>query len=481
MAGEKNRTALFDGIDLPDTRIQKVVQVEADTLAPGQPEFVRVYLLSKPGKGSHILSEVWLPKDWNGIFLGLGNGGMAGSIHHGWLMPYLKSGYAVACTDMGTSRGRESGIGNPDVVKDFGWRATHLMTEAGKSVVRRYYGEDARYSYFVGHSTGGQQALAEAQRFPEDYDGILGGVPANNRTHLHTYFLWAHNHFRPREIGPLFTREDVYAITAAATEFHQKAGDGVPGDDFVTIPRADEAFLDEMVRYIGAKNPSFDKLRLDALRAVYDGPINPRTGERIYNGIPAGAERYGCGIYECQAAESPHFYPFIWTFGADYDGYRFDFDRDLDRVNETLAADLNANSADLSAFRERGGKLILFSGSADPCVPYPDAMRYYDRVAAASGGYDSAMEFARWCLFPGRDHGSGGLGVNAVWADESGVGELIALRRWREEGIAPAYMIGTAFHGGNPANGIHFMRRVYAYDGKNAGACPPVCCDRYLK
>ena len=107
MAGEKYRTALFDGIDLPDTKVQKAVQVEAETLAPGQPEFVRVYLLSKPGKGSHILSEVWLPKDWNGIFLGLGNGGMAGSIHHGWLMPYLKSGYAVACTDMGTSRGRK--------------------------------------------------------------------------------------------------------------------------------------------------------------------------------------------------------------------------------------------------------------------------------------------------------------------------------------------------------------------------------------
>ena len=481
MAGIVNITGVFAGADLPFTKVQKAVRVEPEELSPGQPGFIRVYLLSKPGKGSHILSEVWLPKDWNGIFVGLGNGGMAGGIPHGSMLPYLKEGYAVACTDMGTSRGRDSGIGNPDVVRDFGWRATHLMTESAKRLVRLYYGEDACCSYFVGHSTGGQQALAEAQRFPEDYDGILGGVPANNRTHLHTYFLWAHNHFRPRGVGPLFSREDVYAITAAAVEYHQSVGDGVPGDDFVTLPRMDESSIDEMLALIARRVPALDSLRLDALRAVYRGPVNPRTGERIYNGIPAGAERYGCGIYECQREESPHFYPFVWTFGAEYNGYDFDFDRDMNRVNEVLAADLNANSADLSAFRDRGGRLILFSGSADPCVPYPDAMRYYDRVAAASGGYAAAMEFARWFLFPGRDHGSAGRGVSEVWADESGAGEMTALRRWREEGIAPDVLIGAAFRGGDAASGIRFMRKIPAYDGTNLGACPPVCADSCLK
>lgn len=475
-----NGTFIFAGADLPYTTVQKAIFMPMNELAPGQPDFMRIFLLSKPGKGSHILSEVWLPQNWNGIFLGLGNGGMAGGIPHRSMMPYLKKGYAVACTDMGTSRGRLSGIGNPDVAKDFGWRATHLMTEAARRLIRIYYGEEARFCYFIGHSTGGQQALREAQRFPTDYDGIIGGVPANNRTHLHTYFLWAHNHFRPREIGPLFSREDVYAITQAATEFHQMAGDGVQGDDFISLPRADAPFLDEMVRYIGRKNPSFDRLRLDALRTVYAGPVNPRTGERIYNGIPAGAERYGCGIFECQMEESPHFYPFIWTFGESYNGYDFDFDRDMERVNETLGEDLNANSPDLTDFRDHGGKMILYSGSADPCVPYPDAMRYYDRVAEFFGGYISSMDFVRWFLFPGKDHGESGLGVNAVWADDSGEGELTALRRWREEGIAPDCMIGAAFREKNPAEGIRFLRKIAAYDGTNDGVCPPVCADEYL-
>ena len=151
-----------------------------------------VKLVLNPAKESNINVEVWLPDGvkWNGCFLGLGNGGAAGKINPGGLSSMSGQGYAVATTDMGTAPNPDSGIGNPEVWKDFGYRATHLMTVVGKQITKAHFGRDPEYSYFSGGSTGGQQALQEAQRYPEDYDGIAAAVAAHCRTPLHAYFLW---------------------------------------------------------------------------------------------------------------------------------------------------------------------------------------------------------------------------------------------------------------------------------------------------
>ena len=381
----------------------------------GLPPFYRVAFVSRAGGGSLINSELWLPCEWNGIFIGLGNGGMAGYINHDTLAGHLRRGYAVAHTDMGTSRGRDSGIDNPDVWRDFGWRATHIMTEVSKSLIFTHYGRNADYSYFIGSSTGGQQALSEAQRYPLDYDGIIAGVPANNRIFLHTYFLWNHNHLRTPDGRVMFNSDEVNRITALAASYFGELNDGEKGDRFVTFPYQDENTVTDFIAYLAKKCPTFSREQLDALTAVYNGPKNPRTGKQIYNGMPIGSEKYGCGIIDCEAIESPHFYPFIWAFGDGYDGYGFDFDKDMDRLSEVLSPDLNANSPDLSAFMANGGKLIAFSGSADPCVPFPEAMRYCERVIDAMGGYDKTAEFFRYFLLPGRDHGGGGDGINAFF------------------------------------------------------------------
>jgi hypothetical protein len=151
-----------------------------------------VKLLLNPAKGSNINVEIWLPDaaKWNLRFVGLGNGGAAGSINPRSLAALISGGYAVATTDMGTAPNSDSGIGNREVWKDFGFRATHLMTVHAKEVIKAYYGKAPAYAYFNGGSTGGQQALQEAQRYPEDYDGIVASVPAHCRTPLHAYFLW---------------------------------------------------------------------------------------------------------------------------------------------------------------------------------------------------------------------------------------------------------------------------------------------------
>ena len=158
----------------------------------GIPPRTIVKLLLQPAKGSNINVEVWLPDAgrWNGRFVGLGNGGAAGSINPAGFIGWIKRGYAVAATDMGTAPNDNSGVGNPEVWKDFGYRATHLMTTAARQLIQSCYGKPPAFSYFVGASTGGQQALQEAQRYPDDYDGIVANVPAHCRTPLHAYFLW---------------------------------------------------------------------------------------------------------------------------------------------------------------------------------------------------------------------------------------------------------------------------------------------------
>ncbi len=442
------------------------------------PKLRRILFESSYGEGSFIQTELWLPDNWNGIFIGLGNGGMAGSINRREIASYAMRGYATAQTDMGTSRGRAAGVGNPDMWADFGWRATHDMAEVSKKIIRAHYGRDAEYAYFIGASTGGQQAFSEAQRFPQDFDGVIGGVPANNRVFLHTYFLWNHNHLRKPDGTVMFTPEEVQSITQNAAAYFQSIGDGEEGDAFVTMPYRNENTVADFLSFLRKAVPHLRDEQLAALQAVYEGPKNPVTGQQIYNGMPISSEIYSCGLLGCQGVESPHYYPFIWTFGENYDPYSFDFDKDLEKVSATLSEDLNANDPDLTAFAASGGKFIAYSGSADPCVPFPDAMKYAERVAEFFGGYEKSSPFFRYFLMPGRDHGGSGLGTNTLYSDGHTY-LLETMRRWREQDIAPDSLIAAKISQGETL----FERTIYPYlSPENPKApFPPSCDDAYLK
>ena len=473
--------SMFEKLTLPDTEITEVTRVAAEEMEKGIGPFLRVKLWSRPSAGSLIFAEVWLPENWNGIYVGTGNNGMAGDILCESLRHYVKFGCAVANTDLGTSRDWQSGVNNPDVLKDFGWRATYLMTVCAKELIRAHYGEPPRYSYFVGHSCGGMQALSMAQRFPTEYDGIIAGAPAHNRTHMHNYLVWNYLALHPENGNPLFTKEEIRAVADCAVELHQSLGDGEAGDDFVSHPRADDETIEEMLRLTAKRNPTFTARQLDALRKVYTGPINPRTGRRIHCGMPIGAENNGiAGLAWGMLAPVPSIYPIRWALGESFDGYRYDFDRDLDVVDRIVGVEINANRTDLRAFREHGGKLLMYSGSGDPMVPHPEAMNYVNRVAEREGGFGSAMEFMRWFLIPGKDHGTGG-GTQAVRGTADGGDLLDVLRRWREEGVAPDALWAESWTGKQRANGIRFMRRVPVYNGMNGGATPPACDEEYLQ
>jgi feruloyl esterase len=437
-----------------------------DSFADLRP-FCRVSVLSAPAPDSNIGIEVWLPEaGWNGRLLGNGNGGGAGSFNYGALGQALARGFATASTDMGTSPNADGVTGHPDRYADFGYRATHEMTVVAKALAAAYYGKPATSSYFVGCSTGGEQSLSEAQRYPADYNGIVAGAPANNRTHLHAEFLWnyqaLHRDGKKSEVPPAQLAVLQKAVIAACVG---KDG-GAPTDDFLTDPRACR-FDPETLPHCPAEAGSscFTAEQLTAIKTILAGPTNPRTGERIYEALPPGTAGFGGGV--------EHFYPFHWTFGLQWNPMTFSFDKDQDRVDASLAGVLNANDPDLSAFQRAGGKLIMYTGTEDPMVPFPDALNYYERVVASEqahlppGGDTSALaatqKFFVYYIVPGMGHCHFGPGLESIGQAIAGKDDdlLFALENWAEQGTPVGELAGV--RKGEPGKITPLHRPVCAY------------------
>jgi len=498
------------------------------TTYPNLPASCRVSATLRPSPDSDIKVEVWLPQDaaWNGRFVGTGNGGYAGAIRYDELAGPLQLGFAVANTDMGTAPATALDgkplIGHPEKWIDWGYRSTHLMTIAAKQVVETFYGQAAAYAYFTGCSTGGGQGLHEAQQFPEDYDGILAGAPAENRTHVHTEVLWAYTvtHRTPDSLIPA---DKAQLITNAVLGACAGQSGGLPSDPYLTEPRACRWDPAELLCPAGTSDTSqcLTQAQVDAARLLYDGPRNPRTGQLIYPGVPRGGESGSTfdwpalqGLSPTLPSPEPLFDAlFYWVFGPDWDWRSFDFDRNMAQVDDVLAGILNANSPDLTRFQARGGKLLGFHGWADALVPPQDFINYYLRVAAflRGGGQQAALpgnadlvndviqarfdngeaasdgstdhrrtqSFFRVFMVPGMGHCGGGPGPNQFYngtfspvpADVQH-NSLLALQRWVEEDVAPQQIIATKYVNDDPAHGVAQTRplcvfpRVARYKGQ---------------
>ena len=417
-----------------------ITQVERDPSATR----TIVKLVLTPAKGSKINVEVWLPDagKWNARFLGLGNGGAAGKINPGGLAASSAAGYAVATTDMGTAPNPNSGVGNPEVWKDFGFRATHLMTVVAKQIVRAYYGKPPEFSYFSGGSTGGQQALQEAQRYPEDYDGIAAAVAAHCRTPLHAYFLWNDQILKKRP----FTKSQDAGVITAANEYMAAREIPASAGKFVSDPRCTAKDIEAVIALARKKDATLTDEHAAALRKLFDGPRHAVTGERIFNGIPPGSSI---------EASHGHLYLFNWVFGADKKMEDINFGADIDTYTARLAPYLNAENPDLSAFAKRGGRLVMTLGTADSVVPYHASIDYYERVIERLGGLDKVQSFFRFYVVPGLAHG-GGPGINQP------PNLLEAVKTWREKGTAPVALQGRHVENGKPA----WEMPIYPYPAK---------------
>lgn len=382
-------------------------------------------ILLNPAKGSNINVEVWLPdpENWNGRFVGHGNGGAAGGLNPGSMIGQFIKGCAVATTDLGTAPDEDSGIGNPEVWKDFGYRATHLMTVTAKEIIAAFYGKTAEFSYFIGGSTGGQQALQEAQRYPDDYDGIVAMVPAQCRTPLHAYFLW-NNQILQR--CP-FTETQEKSVIAAANEYMATREIHPTAGKMVSDPRCAAQDIGAVIQLARSKDSSLTDNHAEALGKLFDGPKHPITGERIFGGVPFGST-FSNAI--------GHLYLFRWVFGNQKDLIDINFDEDIDTYTAALGPFLNAENPDLSRFEQLGGKLIMASGTADSIVPYHATLDYYERVIEHFGSTDKVKSFFMFYMIPGKDHGSDGPGINQL----PNMFDLIV--NWREQGVDPGIIQG---------------------------------------
>ena len=460
------------------------------TVYENVPAFCKVSAVLTPTPDSLINVEVWMPNPgWSGRFEGTGNGGYAGTIALAVpaMVDGLMRGTAVAGTDMGTAPSTNNDgdamVGHPEKWVDFGYRATHLMTVLGKELVQAYYGQPARYSYFNGCSTGGQQALMEAQRFPDDYNGILGGDPANNRTHVHTSIVWnyAQMHRSPTSlfVGTNQTQAITNAVVAACVV---KSG-GLATDPFLTDPRSCDFDPAELQCPSGVSSSTGTCLTPDevqAAREIYAGAHDPADGHLIFPGSVKGGEsdsQFGwVGIQD--QPEPPFDSLFKWVFGATWLWPTFDFNQNMAEVDQTLAPILNANNPDLSALAANGSKLLMYQGWADPLVAPQNLIDYYLRVEAQQKGSSAdqlkkTQEYFRLFMVPGMYHCAFGPGPNAfgnrfsgeVYAAPPPVEDpqhdaLLALQQWVEQGIAPTSIVATKYNNDVPQLGIVMQRPI---------------------
>jgi feruloyl esterase len=447
--------------------------------------------------------------------LGIGGGGFQGPITNGEyseLATGITIGFATAISDLGTGSSGcntlycgsanppSTGLfGHPDRIKDFGYRAIHLMTLRGKEIVHAfYYPQNAQKAYFFGCSTGGQNALMEAQRFPEDYNGIIAGDAAFNRTHLHmgSLALWQDTHAPGRFIQP----GQMTLINNAVLAQCAGQDGGVKTDRFLTDPR-DCHFDPKVLQCTGSKMPPLclSAEQVTTMTKYYAGVIDPVTGEVIYPGSERGNETddpsVGGLAFQELLPEPVYDGLFYWVFGSSFGKLssktnyaNFDFHKDVDKVDDLLAEPLNAVSTDLSDFKQRGNELIMYHGWADPVIPSQSSINYFNALVRhdshdndglqqarfepdGDNNLRKTQEYARLFMVPGMYHCLGGPGPNVFDA-------ITPLVNWVEKGVAPETIKATKFVDGTPpmTRPLCVFPKVAKYNGGDTNVATSFTC-----
>jgi hypothetical protein len=442
------------------------------------PAFCRVTLEVSPTPDSDIKIEVWMPAGgWNHKFRGQGNGGFAGMVDYESLAAAVKQGYASAATDTGHSGSPIDAtwaLGHPEKVIDFGNRGIHQMTLNAKAVIGAFYAEAPQRDYFASCSDGGREALMEAQRFPADYDGILAGAPANFWTHLLTDAMYNVEATTgdPASYIPAAKIPTIAKAVVAACDAEDGVVDGVLND-----PR--ECHFDpETIACKDADSTGcLTAPQVTALKALYAGPRNS-AGNQIFPGLEPGGEE-GFGGWGLWITGSSPTTSLIYFFGhgyfadivygqKDWDPKTFIVDAALRAADAKTEAALNATDPDLSSFKERGGKLIVYHGWSDAAIPPENAINYYNSVKARMG-QGNVDSFMRLYMVPGLQHCAGGPGANSFLGEGGrGLGDpdrdlYAALEQWVEKDVAPRAIIATKYVDDNPAHGVKMTRPLCAY------------------
>jgi hypothetical protein len=406
------------------------------------PELCRVEGVISPTVGFLLRMPT---SGWNGKLLMGGCGGPCGTYLEDRFDPAVVRGYAVVTTDMGhKGAGWLFGYDNPQGQLDFAYRATHLTAEAAKVIVAQFYGRPPAHDYFFGCSTGGRQAMIEAQRFPQDFDGIIAGAPVYDEIGDGPYFLDWNTRINTAPDGTTILTQDKLPLIHAAVLSQCDAKDGLK-DGLVTDPLKcafDPATL--ICRPGQAAASCLTAVQADVAQKFHDGARNSQ-GQRLYFGIPWGAEDQWVNYFGWVSPTGRQYdgagYSIVGYLGFGSGppkgaGYRisdFDYDRDPPRL--AMAGVLyNPGDPDLSRFRAAGGKLIVFHGMNDNNIPVAASIDYYRRAQLANGGAAETSRFFRLFTPAGMNHcRDGDGGGEADW--------ISALETWVEHGAPPDRMV----------------------------------------
>src|SRR5579863_4723838 len=444
----------------------------ADDVPPMKdlPAFCRVAGIMRPTSDSKIRFEVWLPaQDWNGRLLGTGNGGFAGSIGYQEMQSYLRRGYATAGSDAGhQAEGTDAtwAFGHPEKVKDFGWRAVHLMTERAKQIVAVYYGKAQQKAYFDSCSDGGREALMEAQRFPEDYDGILAGAPAYAwSTLLASGVAVMQTLGDPKAYISDWKLKSIKRAALDACDMLDGAKDGVIGDP-------DKCHFDPQVLLCTGEE-SLDCLtqpQVDALKTLYSGAKNSE-GHTFGKGSSMGDEmawREWIIGEDPEASLGSRFvrndFRYVVTGDPRWNALTVNVDEMLKLSRDRTAADLDSTNPDLGRFAARGGKLILYHGWNDPAIGPGYTIDYYRSVQQKMSA-QKADTFVRLYMVPGMEHCLGGPGASAFgqFGIPTGKGPKYglfdSLQNWVEKGAPLEDVVATKFDPGQGSEKKLLMTR----------------------
>jgi Tannase and feruloyl esterase len=469
-----------------NTSITSAVSITSGTLVISPtvtvedlPPFCRVQGLSKPTTDSSIFFEVWLPQRdrWNSRFLSTGEGGYAGSPNYsrngldGSMDEILKRGYATAGTDTGHKTGETWwAVRHPEKAVDYLYRAKHVTTVAAKGIITAYYGRPASYSYFSSCSNGGRQGLIEAQRYPEDFDGLIIGAPWNFQSHSNAGFVWdAQALSAPGAAIPVGMLPVVNAAVLSACDKNDGLVDGV-------IANPQTCHFDPSV--LACRGEETDRCltppQIVALNKIYAGPHNPRTGEQLFPGFAVGSEAGWTGMVgNLNAAGLPNGYFANLTFeNPNWDFRTFDFDKDMNIADSKVGKLGNATALDYSAAVKRGVKIIQYHGWTDQTLQPAYSPEYYDQVVRANGGLKATQDFYRLYMVPGMNHCSGGPGA----ANFGGTGQQIppsrdathdiqsALENWVERHMAPNEIVATKYTDAKPTSrAVQYTRPLCVY------------------
>ncbi|HEY7336029.1 MAG TPA: tannase/feruloyl esterase family alpha/beta hydrolase [Bryobacteraceae bacterium] len=413
----------------------------APAAPPILPAHCRIALTLTPSSDSHIEMELWLPaENWNDKYEAVGNGGWAGSIQGFQQMQIaLRDGYATSGNDTG-HKGADPvfGLGHEDKLVDFAYRANHEMALKSKQLITAFYGKAPRLSYWNGCSTGGRQGLMEAQKYPDDFDGVIAGAPANYQTHLHAWDMM---------VATTIRKDDKHSVPAAKLTMLNKAvlaacdaNDGVK-DGLLNDPRKCHFDPATLACRAGDSDNCLTPPEIESVKLVYSS-AKKKNGELIFPGKEPGSEYQWAQILSNTTAPpgmlSQGTFQYATYQDAKWDWRNFDLDRDTATADEKFGY-VNA-PPDLAAFKAHGGKLLLYHGWNDTAISPENTVNYYEAVLKKMGGKQD--NWIRLFMEPGMQHCQGGPGPDQF-------NKMAIIERWRESNAAPEVIVASHVAGNN--------------------------------